>query len=121
MNQIRLDRMKAYIEQKTVVTIKELQELFPEVSLMTIHRDLDALVDAGSITKFRGGAKAVRHDGDPEFNVRIAENNSGKFAIAQKAMQLLQPHSSVFDSIFFVDEVRINAITFSSSLGVPSL
>ena len=96
MNQIRLDRMKAYIEQKTVVTIKELQALFPEVSLMTIHRDLDALMDAGSVVKFRGGAKSVRHDGDPEFNVRIGENNSGKFAIAQKAMELLQPHSSVF-------------------------
>ncbi len=96
MNQIRLERMKAYIEQKNVVTIKQLQELFPEVSLMTIHRDLDALMEAGSVVKFRGGAKSVRHDGDPEFNVRIGENNSGKFAIAQKAMELLQPHSSVF-------------------------
>jgi len=96
MNQIRLERMKAYIEQKGVVTIKELQALFPEVSLMTVHRDLDMLMEAGSVVKFRGGAKSVRHNGDPEFNVRIGENNSGKFAIAQKAMELLQPHSSVF-------------------------
>lgn len=96
MNHIRLERMKAYIEQQGVVTIKELQALFPEVSLMTIHRDLDTLMDSGSVVKFRGGAKSVRHDGDPEFNVRIGENNSGKFAIAQKAMELLQPHSSVF-------------------------
>ncbi len=96
MNQIRLERMKAYIEQKGVVTIKELQTLFPEVSLMTVHRDLDALMESGSVVKFRGGARSVRHDGDPEFNVRIGENNSGKFAIAQKAMELLQPHSSVF-------------------------
>ena len=96
MNQIRLDRMKAYIEQKSVVTIKELQVLFPEISLMTIHRDLDALMEAGAVVKFRGGAKSVRHSGDPEFNVRIGENNSGKFAIAQKAMELIQPHSSVF-------------------------
>lgn len=96
MNQIRLERMKAYIEQKGVVTIKELQTLFPEVSLMTVHRDLDMLTETGSIVKFRGGARSVRHDGDPEFNVRIGENNSGKFAIAQKAMALLQPHSSVF-------------------------
>ena len=58
MNQIRLDKMKTYIESKNVVTIKELQVLFPEVSLMTIHRDLDALVDSGAIVKFRGGAKA---------------------------------------------------------------
>ena len=96
MNQIRLDKMKAYIEQKKVVTIKELLALFPEVSLMTVHRDLDALTEAGEVVKFRGGAKSVRHSGDPEFNVRIGENNSGKLAIAQKAMELLQPHSSVF-------------------------
>ena len=30
MNNIRLDRMKEYIEQKNLVTIKELQALFPE-------------------------------------------------------------------------------------------
>ena len=96
MNQIRLNKMKAYIEKKNTVTIKELQTLFPEVSLMTIHRDLDTLVENGTIVKFRGGAKSVVHNGDPEFNVRIGENNSGKFVIAQKAMELLQPHSSVF-------------------------
>lgn len=96
MNQIRLQRMKAFIEQNNTVTIKQLQTLFPEVSLMTIHRDLDALMEAGSVVKFRGGARSVRHNGDPEFNVRIGENNSGKFAIAQKAMEMLQPHSSVF-------------------------
>ena len=84
MNQIRLSRMKAYIEKKNAVTIKELQTLFPEVSLMTIHRDLDTLVEEGAIVKFRGGAKSVVHNGDPEFNVRIGENNSGKFVIAQK-------------------------------------
>ena len=96
MNQIRLDRMKSYIEKNNVVTIKQLQALFPEVSLMTIHRALDALAESGSVVKFRGGAKSVRHSGDPEFNVRIGENNAGKFAIAQKAVELIQPHSSVF-------------------------
>lgn len=96
MNQIRLERMRLYIEKKNTVTIKELQALFPEVSLMTIHRDLDVLVEAGVAVKFRGGAKAVHHSGETEFNVRIGENNSGKFAIAHKALELLQPHSSVF-------------------------
>ena len=96
MNQIRLSSMKAYIEKQVTVTIKELQALFPEVSLMTIHRDLDTLVEEGVVVKFRGGARSVVHHGDPEFNVRIGENNSGKFVIAQKAMEFLQPHSSVF-------------------------
>lgn len=96
MNQMRLERMKAYIEQNNVVSIKQLQMLFPEVSLMTIHRDLDTLVESGTVVKFRGGAKSVHHSGDPEFNVRISKNNAGKLTIAHKAMSLLQPHSSVF-------------------------
>jgi len=96
MNHIRLEKMKEHIEKKNVVTIKELQEMFPEVSLMTIHRDLDALAEDGVLVKFRGGARSVRHNGDPEFDVRIGENNAGKLTIAQKAMELLQPHSSIF-------------------------
>ena len=96
MNQLRQEKMRAYIEQRNVVTIKELLTIFPEVSLMTVHRDLDALMEAGAVVKFRGGARSVRHSGDPEFNVRIGENNAGKLTIAQKAMELLQPHSSVF-------------------------
>ena len=49
MNKIRQNKIKAYIEDQKVVTIKQLQELFPNVSLMTIHRDLDALAEAGSV------------------------------------------------------------------------
>lgn len=96
MNRIRQEKIKEFIENKNVVTIKQLQALFPDVSLMTIHRDLDALVEEGSVVKFRGGAKSVRHNGDPEFNVRMRENNAGKLVIAQKALELIQPHTSVF-------------------------
>ena len=96
MYSIRQEQMREYIEQKKVVTIKELQSLFPNVSLMTIHRDLDALEESGAVVKFRGGAKSVRLTGDPEFNVRMRENNAGKTAIARKALELLQPHASVF-------------------------
>ena len=96
MNKIHQEKIKEFIEEKNVVTIKQLQALFPDVSLMTIHRDLDALVEEGSVVKFRGGAKSVRHSGDPEFNVRMRENNAGKLVIAQKALELIQPHTSVF-------------------------
>ena len=96
MNSIRQEQMRAYIEQKNIVTIKELQQLFPDVTLMTIHRDLDALERGGAVVKFRGGAKSVRLTGDPEFNVRMQENNLGKSAIARKALQLIQPHTSIF-------------------------
>ena len=96
MYSIRQEQMREYIEKKNVVTIKELQALFPNVSLMTIHRDLDALELQGAVVKFRGGAKSVKLAGDPEFNVRMRENNPGKQIIAQKALELIQPHTSIF-------------------------
>ena len=96
MFSLRQEQMKRYIEQENVVTIKALQQMFPNVSLMTIHRDLDALEMQGVAVKFRGGARSVRYAGDPEFNVRMRDNNSGKLLIARKAMELIQPHSSIF-------------------------
>ena len=96
MYSIRQEQIREYIENKNVVTIKELQALIPDVSLMTIHRDLDALESLGAIVKFRGGAKSVRLTDDPDFNVRMRENNTGKAMMARKALSLIQPHSSVF-------------------------
>lgn len=96
MNTLRQLRIKEYIEHKSVASIKELHALFPEVSLMTIHRDLDVLERNGALVKVRGGAKAVRHSADLGFDIRLEENIDGKAVIAAKALQLIQPHSSVF-------------------------
>lgn len=96
MNHIRQEQILEYIERNHVVSIKQLQELCPDVSLMTIHRDLQALEARGEVVKIRGGARSVRHTGDPGFDERVQENNPGKIAIAQKALSLIQPHTSVF-------------------------
>ena len=96
MNNIRQIQTREYIEEKHVVTIRELQALHPNVSLMTIHRDLDVLEQMGLIVKVRGGARSVRHTGDPGFEERLRENNVGKAAIAAKALTLITPHSTVF-------------------------
>jgi len=96
MHTIRQERMKQFIEKNNMVTIRQLQQMFPEVSLMTVHRDLDVLEKNGAIVKFRGGAKSVRRTGDLEFNVRMMEDTDGKGIIARKALELIQPHTSVF-------------------------
>lgn len=96
MNSIRQKKICDYIESRQIVTIKELQDLYPDVSLMTIHRDLDALVQCGVIVKIRGGARAVRHTRDPGFEVRLQENNAGKATMAAKALTLIHPGSTVF-------------------------
>jgi DeoR/GlpR family transcriptional regulator of sugar metabolism len=126
MLNIRQERIKEYVEKNNVATIRQLQAMLPEVSLMTIHRDLDALEKQGILVKFRGGAKSVRHTGDPEFNVRMRENNGGKQTIADKAMALLQPHTSVFLDASTTNlmlarnlpDINLNIITTGPSIAI---
>ena len=61
-----------------------------------VNLALDLLEQCGIIVKVRGGARSVRHSGDPGFDVRLQENNPGKAAVAHKALELIQPHSTVF-------------------------
>ena len=96
MNSIRQERIRAYIEKNNIATIKELHALIPDVSIMTIHRDLDVLEQQGAVVKIRGGAKSVLHSGDLGFDVRLRENNPGKMTMATKALTLIQPNSTVF-------------------------
>ncbi len=96
MNSIRQQIILDYIEKNHVVTIKSLQELCPDVSLMTIHRDLDALELRGSVVKVRGGARSVRHTGDLGYDIRMQENVEGKLEMAEKALRLLRPNATVF-------------------------
>ena len=96
MNRIRQERIKKYVEGRSVATIKELQKMFPEVSLMTLHRDLSSLEEMGIITKYRGGVRSVHQPDDVEFNIRMKENNAGKMSMMKKAIKLLHPQSSIF-------------------------
>lgn len=124
MNRIRQERIKRYVESRSIATIKELRELFPEVSLMTLHRDLDSLESQGVITKYRGGVKSVHYPEDVDFDVRLKENNEGKLSMMKKAMTLIEPHSSVFldagtSNLFLarnLPDINLNIVT--TGLGI---
>ena len=96
MNTARRQHIRSYIEEKESVTVKELCALYPALSLMTIHRDLDALEKEGVIIRTHGGALSIRHLAEPYFTVRENENSSGKSVIAEKALQLVRPGSFIF-------------------------
>lgn len=96
MLNLRQEQMLELINDKEAVTIRVLQDSFPDVSLMTIHRDLDKLEAAGRLVKFRGGARATHCSSETEIEVRSHENLEAKRIIAEKALKLIQPGSSVF-------------------------
>ncbi len=96
MNVERRERIRESAEGRDFIGIRELREMFPEVSVMTLHRDLDALEAAGFLRKVRGGARVVRHATEPLFDLRTHANMEEKLIIARKAAALVRPDSSVF-------------------------
>lgn len=98
MNQIRRETIGKYIQEKGAVTVKEVSALFSDVSLMTIHRDLEKLEEEGLIVRTRGGAIPVSQSNGTEakLETRMQTNVKAKRQMAKKALQLIQPGSAVF-------------------------
>ncbi len=126
MNRIRQEKLQQYIEEKKVATIKELQELVPEVSLMTLHRDLSTLEKKGTIIKHRGGARAINRMGSPVFDTQMDESSQGKLAMVEKAVSLMTPKGSVFFDVgtysFFMarnmPDINMNIVTTSPGIAL---
>lgn len=96
MNEIRREKIKEYVLEKGVVTIQDLRKVCPDVSVMTIHRDLDVLEREGTLVKVRGGAKAAVYASETGFEIRLHENTKCKQLMAEKALPLIQNNSSIF-------------------------
>ncbi len=98
MNQIRRESIGKYIQEKGAVTVKEISALFPDVSLMTIHRDLEKLEDEGLIVRTRGGAMPASQSNGTEakLETRMQSNVRAKRQMAKKALTLIDEGSAVF-------------------------
>ncbi|MBP0989923.1 MAG: DeoR/GlpR transcriptional regulator [Oscillospiraceae bacterium] len=121
MKSIRRNEIKKLIEKNGVVSIKELSSMFPSVSLMTIHRDLDALETDGVIVRVRGGAKyAGSSNHEASYDLRAVKNRIAKETIARKAAVFINGGSAVFlDSGTTMMELAtampdVNAVVFTS-------
>jgi len=99
MNQLRKQKIAEYINEKEAASIKELTTLFPEVSTMTIHRDLEKLESEGVIIRTRGGAisgKRQLSTSETHLEARLKANLDAKITIAKKAVSLINQGSSIF-------------------------
>jgi DeoR/GlpR family transcriptional regulator of sugar metabolism len=93
--QLRRERIAEYVLQRDTVTAKELAARF-DVSVMTVHRDLDELERQGVLRKFRGGA-TPQPSSLFESNVRfrLASATIEKEALARHALTLIEPGQAV--------------------------
>lgn len=99
MNEYRHNIIKQYINEKGDIRFKELELLLPEISSMTIRRDLAFLENEGEISRTWGGAKAIHRltqSGEGIFSLRATENIQAKTIIAQKALKFIESGRSAF-------------------------
>ena len=95
MNILRREKLKEFIRQKQVVSLKQLTQEFNDVSVMTLHRDLDYLAKEGFILRIRGGAKYLETEPKGEgIEVQDISNKSQKDIVAQKAVRFVKEGAS---------------------------
>lgn len=125
----RLKKIREYIRVKGEVKLSEIAGLFPEVSEMTIRRDLDRLEKSGEIIRTKGGAKSIAHlTGLKEafFYKRAIENVELKKEAALKASRLIKEGVSVFlDSgstvmylASFIKDIKLNIVTADPNVAI---
>ena len=91
----RLKRVNRCIQEKGEVMLEELANAVPEVSAMTLRRDLEALEHSGEIVRIRGGARSVRSlserlTKEERYSMRQLENTEGKRILAEKAVKYIR-------------------------------
>lgn len=86
------------INEKETVSFSEIKEAFPNVSEMTLRTDLKFLDKEKRILRIHGGAKSVQViiGTDDFLNRKSVRNIPAKQKIAEKALTLLRPDTTVF-------------------------
>jgi len=89
------------LEQKGEVQLQQLKDIFSEVSMMTLRRDLISLENEGYLIRTYGGAVSVKkiaaNSGEEDaYSRRATENVEAKMKIAEKAVHMVEKGRSVF-------------------------
>lgn len=101
MSNDRQQQILKILEQKGEVHLQQLKDIFQDVSMMTLRRDLINLENDGQLIRTYGGAvnaKKLNSINGEEFaySRRAAENVEAKLNIAQKAVGFVEKGRSIY-------------------------
>lgn len=100
MSSDRREQIIALLHKNGTVMLKELEEMFLEVSSMTLRRDLEYIENTGIAIRIKGGIRSLKSipgtESEPIYAKRISQNSEKKEKIADMAMGLLEPGRSIF-------------------------
>lgn len=99
MNTQRRDAIMELLNTRGEVNLKELEELFPDCSSMTLRRDLKYFEENGFVKRTRGGAVALSMlsmAAEDVYSRRALENTASKSLIAKKAAAYIEGGRSFY-------------------------
>lgn len=99
MNYPRRTLVREILVSKPFTSLKELEERFPEVSSMTLRRDIEFFESQGDVIKVRKGARSMKFittTMEESFSERLNENIDLKRKIAKKALGFIESGRSIF-------------------------
>ncbi len=99
MKKDRIEEIAELLDKRGKLTLNQLDTYFPDVSQMTLRRDLLQLEQAGRIIRVRGGAmsvKEVQKVSSEPYAKKTAMHTDEKIRIAQKAASLIEENCSLF-------------------------
>lgn len=131
MKENRIGIIKDLVEKNGRMSLEQLGERFPNVSSMTLRRDLLSLEESGVLVRVRGGAVSVQElskKTEDQYSRRAAIQVAEKKQIAEKAVRLVEPGTSLFidsgsTALYFAKElpdlsyfISTNGITIAQEL-----
>ena len=99
MKAARRQLIAELIQSQPFISLKELEEKFPDVTGMTLRRDIEYFEKQGELIKVRGGARSMKFitsTSDDGYAEREKENYNSKVAIATKALMFVEKGRSYF-------------------------
>ena len=95
----RREIIREIFNSQPFTSFKELEARFPELSSMTIRRDVDYFQNKGEVVKVRGGARSVKFmmtSMDDTFDKRRSDNIMAKRKIAAVAANFISSGKKMF-------------------------
>lgn len=99
MSSERRDAINQLIQSRGEIRLAELEVHYPDISAMTLRRDLEGLERQGLIVRTRGGAKSIAHLSmlkEAAYPQRQVTYTEAKMIIAQKAIGLVSSGQSIY-------------------------
>ena len=96
----RREQILDLLRKNGVVLLKELEIRFPDVSSMTLRRDLEFFEKLGEVVRIRGGARYIKnigsHDHEDVYALRAVKNHEAKDKISRIALKYIETGRSIF-------------------------